>query len=71
MNGTTHQQTERLLKLPDVIGDKKRGISGYIPMSRTKWYEGVKKRIFPSPVRIGSGSFWKLSEIKRLIDQAL
>jgi len=64
------QQVDPLLKLSDVIGDRKRGIAGLIPMSRAKWYLGIQKKIFPAPLHIGSGSFWRRSTILAIIDRA-
>ena len=61
---------ERLLKLPDVIGDRKRGIVGFIPMSKSKFYDGIKSGLFPAPEKIGRGSYWKLSAIQNVIDKA-
>ncbi|GAB7026027.1 hypothetical protein JCM15764A_12750 [Geotalea toluenoxydans] len=63
---------ERLLRLPDVIGDRRRGIVGYLPMSRSQWYAGIQKGVYPSPLKIGSckGSYWKLSSIQALIQAA-
>jgi prophage regulatory protein len=71
--GDPHMSTtnaEQLLKLPETIGDKKHGIAGYIPMSKSKWYAGIKTGIFPAPLRIGSGSFWRLSDIQKVIEKA-
>ena len=41
----TPQALERLLKLPDIIGDRKRGIVGLIPMSKSKWYADLHQCI--------------------------
>lgn len=59
-----------LLKLTDVIGDRKRGIPGLIPMSRSKWYDGIKRQIFPPALHIGCGSYWRLSSIQAVIEKA-
>lgn len=67
---TNSNQSERLLKLPDVIGDRKRGIVGLIPMSKSKAYSMIKAGQFPAPVHLGCGSFFKLSEIQKVIDSA-
>jgi len=66
----THPSADPLLKLPDIIGDRKRGIAGLIPMSRSKWYDGIQRNIFPPPLHIGSGSYWRLSAIQAVIDTA-
>ena len=52
-------QSETLLPVPDVL---KR-----VPVSRSKWLDGVKKGVFPQPVRLGRSTFWKSSDIDRLI----
>lgn len=52
-------QNETLLPIPDVL---KR-----VPVSRSKWFEGVKSGVFPKPVRLGRSTFWKSSDIDRLI----
>lgn len=65
---TTTAANERLLKLPDVIGDRRRGIVGLLPMSRSKFYAGIQSGLFPAPLHIGCGSFWKLSAIMKIIE---
>jgi prophage regulatory protein len=57
-----------LLRLPDVIGDRKRGIVGRIPMSATTWYRGVQKGRYPKPVRLSEKSIaWVSTDIDKLI----
>ena len=58
------------LRLPQIIGDKKRNVPGLIPVSRSKWYEGIKKGIFPPPdKRFGERtSVWHVDVIRNLID---
>jgi|UPI000372E757 predicted DNA-binding transcriptional regulator AlpA len=52
---------DRLLKLPDVLA--------IVPVSETRWYEGIKAGIYPAQVRIGSRSVaWRASDIKKLVD---
>ncbi|BAI79786.1 transcriptional regulator [Deferribacter desulfuricans SSM1] len=51
---------EKLLRLKDVLE--------IIPVGRSTWYEGIKKGIFPKPIKLGRSSFWKLSDIQKLIE---
>jgi predicted DNA-binding transcriptional regulator AlpA len=67
---TNYSEQEQLLKLEHVIGNKKKRVRGYVPMSKSKWYAGIKSGIFPPALRIGSGSFWRLSDIRNLINKA-
>lgn len=56
-------------KIYEIIGDKKKGIIGIIPMGRTCWFRNVKNGTFPQPVRISKRTtFWTVESIKKLID---
>lgn len=63
---------KRLLKLHDIIGDKRRGIPPIIPMSRAQWYLGVSKNLYPRPLKLSEGSrasYWPEDEILALIER--
>ena len=64
--------SSRLIKLHEVIGDVRKGITGMIPMSRASWYAGIKKGLFPAPVKLRNSrsSYWRDSDIKELINSA-
>jgi len=56
------------LRLPQIIGNKKRGITAVIPVSKTAWWAGVKDGRFPKPVKLGPRTTaWKVEDIRRLI----
>jgi prophage regulatory protein len=58
-----------LLRLPQVIGDRARGIPGVVPVGRTMWLEGVKTGRFPAPVRVGLRAVaWRCEDIHKLLD---
>lgn len=58
---------DRLLRLWDVIGDRRAGLPGIIPVSRTTWYDGVKRGIYPAPLKLSARvSAWRASEIYAL-----
>ena len=60
-------QIDRLLRLKDVIGDK-----GLIPVSRSTWYVGMEKGIYPQPVRLGPNTVaWRLSEILKIVEKGI
>ena len=45
------------LRLPQIIGDPRRGIPALIPVSRSTWWAGVKSGRYPKPTRsLGSRS---------------
>ncbi len=45
---------DELIKLEDVIGSKKKDIRGMIPMSRSAWFDGVRKGRLPKPIHLSA-----------------
>lgn len=66
---TSNQLSEMsLLRLYQIIGDKKRNIPAILPVSRTTFLNRVKDGTYPQPVRLGARSVaWRLEDIKALI----
>lgn len=58
------------LRLSQIIGDPKSNIPPIIPVKKTCWWDGVKSGRFPAPVKIGKGrgSFWRVEDIRALIE---
>jgi prophage regulatory protein len=60
---------ERLLRVKDIVGDKRKGIHPLIPISKSSWWAGVAEGKFPSPIKLGSRTTcWRESEILSLIN---
>ncbi len=58
------------LRLRDIIGDPKRGIEPLIPVSKSSWYQGIVKGIYPAPVELKTRtSGWRREEIDVCIAQ--
>ena len=63
---------ERFVRLSQIIGDPKKGISGIIPVSRASWYRGIKEGKFPAPHYLGSmTAVWLMSDIQKLISDTV
>lgn len=64
-----HQLPESgFVRLPQIIGDKKRGIPAVVPVSKTAWWDGVKTGRFPKPVKLGPRTTaWRVEDIRHLI----
>lgn len=62
------------LKLPQIIGDAKAQppIPPIIPVKKSTWWAGCKTGRFPEPVKIGNGrgTFWRVEDIRALIESA-
>ena len=58
------------LRLPQIIGDSKKGIPSIVPVSRSTWYAGIKSGRFPKPIALSEGvSVWRRSDIDKLCRQ--
>jgi len=59
----------RLIRLEQIIGQKKKGIPPLIPMSRQGWVKGVKEGRHPQPVYLGNSRipFYRLIEVLSLV----
>ena len=57
-----------LLRIGQIVGDKKNGIPGLFPISRSTWWSGVRSGKFPKPVKIGSMTFWRYADVLAMID---
>jgi len=59
------------LRLPQIIGDAKRGIPPLIPVCKTTWWKGVKDGRYPQPVKLGPNTTaWRAEHIRQLIESS-
>jgi len=58
----------KFLYLKDIVGDKKKGIDGILPISRSTWFAGIKAGKYPKPTHISTRRVaWKYTEIVNLV----
>lgn len=58
------------LRLPQIIGDRKAGIPGLIPMGKSKWWEGVRRGDYPAGIKLGHRTtVWRVEDIRDLIER--
>jgi len=59
------------LRLPQIVGDVKRGIPAIIPVSKSTWFEGIKSGRYPTGVKLSERcTAWRVADILALINQA-
>jgi prophage regulatory protein len=57
------------VRLHQIIGDKKRGIPGVLPIGRTTFLTGIKSGKYPRPVKLGERTTaWRVEDIRNLIN---
>ena len=64
-----HQLPEAgFLRLPQIIGDAKRGIPAVIPVSKSSWWAGCRSGKYPKPIKLGTRTtVWSVASIRDLI----
>ncbi|MBL3528367.1 MAG: transcriptional regulator [gamma proteobacterium endosymbiont of Lamellibrachia anaximandri] len=62
------------LRLSHIIGNPKADppTPAIIPVGKSTWWAGVSSGRFPKPVKIGGGraTFWRVEDIRALIEEA-
>jgi len=53
--------TEGFVRIPQILA--------VLPVSESSWFDGVRSGVYPQPVRHGRRSFWRVEDIRRLIDE--
>ena len=43
-------------------------IAAILPISHSTWWKGISEGRYPAPVRMGRCTMWRVSDIRRLID---
>ncbi len=71
-NIVTHHNTlpeTGFVRLKQILGDPAADIPPVFPISRSSWYLGIKKGIYPAPVKLSARiSAWRVEDIRALID---
>ena len=69
----TEYHDDDLLRVHEFVAPAKNSGDGrkpFLRVSRSKWLSGVKKGIFPQPVRLGArGVFWRFGDLRRVREQ--
>ena len=62
---------DKLLRVKDIVRDKKGASFGYLPISKAAWWQGVAEGRFPQPIKLGpKTTCWRESEILALINKS-
>lgn len=60
-----------LVRLSQIVGDRKKGIAPIIPVSKSSWWAGVKSGRYPLPIKLSERTTcWRVEDIRALIQTA-
>jgi predicted DNA-binding transcriptional regulator AlpA len=61
---------QKFYRIREIIGDRKQGIAGIIPVSKASWYAGITEGRFPKPVKLGKKTAaWRSEDIDALVER--
>lgn len=64
MTNTNLDHGNRFLRLNSIVGDRKTGAPGMLPMAASTWWAGVKSGRYPAPVKLGPRiTAWRLEDV--------
>ncbi len=59
-----------LLRLWQILGDRRRGIPPIIPVSKSTWWTGVKSGKYPKSVKLSARcTCWRVEDIRALLER--
>lgn len=62
--------TTGFVRLKIIVGDRRTGKMGVLPIGTTTWWNGVKSGRFPKPVKIGPRiTAWRVEDIRDLLER--
>ena len=58
-----------LLRLSQIIGDKRKGLAPLLPISKSSWWNGIKAGIYPKGRKLSRRTtVWLAADIRKLIE---
>ncbi len=64
-----HLDSDALLRLSQIIGNKRKGIPPIIPVSASTWWRWVDEGIIPRPIKLGpKTSAWRASDVLAFLE---
>lgn len=68
MSTKTHLPDTGFVRLSTIIGDRRTGQPGLLPIGKTTWWNGVKSGRFPKPVKLNPRiTAWRVQDIRALL----
>lgn len=64
---STSPRLDPLLSLKRILGNSER--PGLLEISRSSFYELIQAGVIPRPIKIGTRSLWRQSDIQRAIER--
>ena len=58
------------VRINQVIGDSKKGIAPFFPVSRSQWFLGIRQGLYPRGIKVSDRvTVWRAQDIRKLVDE--
>jgi len=55
------------VRASQILGDKKKGITPFLPVSRAHWFQGIKEGKYPKGIKLSERvTVWRAEDIRAL-----
>jgi prophage regulatory protein len=61
--------TEGYVDTKQIVGDRRSGTPGVLPISESLWWDGVRNGKYPKGFKHGGRTFWRAQDIRTLLAQ--
>lgn len=66
-----NQTPPKFVRLRTIVGDRRTGEKGILPIGASTWWAGVKAGRYPQPVKLGQRvTAWRLEDVLSVIREA-
>ena len=67
MSDQLHFPVEGFVRASQILGDKKKGITPFLPVSRAHWFQGIKEGKYPKGIKLSERvTVWRAEDIRAL-----
>ena len=57
------------VRVNQILGDPKKGIAPFLPISRAHWFQGIKEGTYPKGIKLSQRvTVWRAQEIRTLLE---
>ena len=61
---------EGFVRVNQILGDRRKGIAPFLPISRAHWFQGIKEGIYPKGIKLSQRvTVWRAQEIRALLEK--
>lgn len=61
---------EGFVRVNQILGDPRKGIAPFLPISRAHWFQGIKEGIYPKGIKLSQRvTVWRAEEVRALLEK--